>query len=312
MLFYFTGTGNSLKIAKDIAEISNSSNYDIISIAKNISNVHSFIPKNIVGFIFPVYYCGIPKIVNEFMKCIDLSNASYVFIIALYGATGGNGGCIHQAKNILLKRGIKLNAGFYAKTVDNFILWTWDIPSVEKQQKIQKITENKVSKIAKYIHIKKNYFDKSFMEYIGPIIFGYKKFVKNVNHSDKLFFSDLNCNSCGLCLKVCPTYNIKINNGKPEWKSVSCQKCLACLHLCPKKSIEYGKVTKKRNRYKNPFIKYGGIIQLNYWCKPLLRLTGLYTHRAQRRPRPRSVVGTPSLFGLHPAFRRAWCGREET
>ena len=251
-IFYFTGTGNSLKIAKDIAEASNSK---IISIAKNVSNIHSFTPINTVGFIFPVYYCGIPKIVMDFMEKKDLSNISYVYVVALYGSTGGNAGCIHQARNILFKKGVKLNAGFYIKTVDNFILWTWDVPSPEKQEKIHKFTENKITEIVKHISEKINYFDKSLTEYIGPVIFGYKKFIRNVNYSDKLFFTNIQCNSCGICAKVCPTYNIIINNGKPEWKSLSCQRCLACLHLCPKKSIDYGKVTTKRSRYKNPFIK---------------------------------------------------------
>ena len=254
-IFYFTGTGNSLKIAKDIAERSNITDCNIVSIGKNISNVQSLNPKNIVGIIFPVYYCGLPKIINDFLEKINLSDASYIFIVALYGATGGNGGCIHQAKNILSQRGIKLNAGFYIKSVDNFILWTWDVPPVEKHEMIHKIAENKVIKIIEYISNKVSYFDKSFMEYIGPIIFGYKKFIKNVNYSDKLFFTNSQCNSCGICVKVCPTYNIELNNSRPEWKSVSCQRCLACLHLCPKKSIEYGKVTEKRSRYKNPFIR---------------------------------------------------------
>ena len=254
-IFYFTGTGNSLKTAKDIAKKTNTPDCNIVSIAKNISNIQTLNPQNVVGIIFPVYYCGIPKIVNEFLEKIDLSNACYLFIVALYGSTNGNGGCIHQAKNILSKRGIKLNAGFYIKSVDNFILWTWDVPPVEKHEKIHKTTESKILKITEYITNNVNHFDKSFMEYIGPVIFGYKKFVKNVNYSDKLFYTNSGCNSCGICAKICPTYNIKFNNDKPKWKSLSCQRCLACLHLCPKKSIEYGKVTKKRSRYKNPFIK---------------------------------------------------------
>jgi ferredoxin/flavodoxin len=254
-MFYFTGTGNSLKVAKDIIETSNIPDFNIVSIAKNISNVKNIVPEGIVGFVFPVYYCGIPKIVREFLKNIDLTNASYIFIVAGFGASGGNGGCIHQAKNILLQNNIRLNAGFYIKTIDNFILWTWDVPSIEKHDMINKLTNNKVKIISEYISKKTKHFDKTFMEYIGPVIFGYNNFIKNVNVSDKLFFIDNNCNSCGICAKICPTYNIKLNNGKPEWKSGNCQKCLACLHLCHKKSIEYGKKTCKRSRYKNQYIK---------------------------------------------------------
>jgi ferredoxin/flavodoxin len=254
-MFYFTGTGNSLKVAKDIIEISNIPDFNIVSIAKNISNVKNIKPEGIVGFVFPVYYYGIPKIVSEFLENIDLKNASYIFVVAGYGASGGNGGCLHQAKNIFLKNNIRLNAGFYIKTIDNFILWIWDVPSIEKHNMINKLTNKKVKIISEHISKETEYFDKSFMEYIGPVLFGYKNFIKIVIISDKSFFSDSNCNSCGICAKVCPTDNIKLNNGRPEWKSENCQKCLACLHLCSKKSIEYGNKTRKRSRYKNQYIK---------------------------------------------------------
>jgi ferredoxin/flavodoxin len=255
IIFYFTGTGNSLKIAKDIIDKTGMPDWNNVSIAKSISDVQSYSPKGIVGFVFPVYYCGIPQIVCDFIKKIDLSNTLYTFVVATYGATGGNGGCLHQAKNIFLQKNIRLNAGFYIKTVDNFILWTWDVPSKAKQQKVHKLTDIKVQKITKCITKKDEYFDESFTEYIGPKIFGYKNFISNVNVSDKLFFIGSECNSCGICAKVCPTYNIKLSNDKPEWKSEYCQRCLACLHLCPQKTINYGKNTKKRSRYKNPLIK---------------------------------------------------------
>ena len=254
-IFYFTGTGNSLKVAKDIIKKTNETEWNIISIAKNIVNSGTLDPENIIGFIYPVYYCGIPKIVVEFIENIDLSKVTYIFTVALYGANGGNGGCIHQFKNILTKKNKKLNAGFYIKTIDNFLLWGWDIPSEEKQCKINILTDRKINIISECILSKDEYFDISFMEYIGPIIFGYKRFIKNVNKSDKSFNIGSKCNSCGICKKVCPTYNIEINNGIPEWKSINCQKCLACLHLCPQKTIEHGKITVNKQRYKNKFIK---------------------------------------------------------
>jgi flavodoxin len=95
-VYYFTGTGNSLAIAKNIGKVIN--NCNIVSIAKNISNVNELQPKGIVGFVFPVFYCGIPKIVKAFLENINLSEAYYVYVIAVYGADLGNAGCIHQIK----------------------------------------------------------------------------------------------------------------------------------------------------------------------------------------------------------------------
>jgi len=250
-IYYFTGTGNSLKIAKDLSE--KLDNCNVVSIAKNISKVNTFNPKDIVGFIFPVFYCGMPKIVKDFMENINLSNTSYVFIIAVYGANLGNAGCINQGKDILKKKNIKLNSAFYVKSVDNFVIWTWDVPSIEKQNIIHKMIDKKIENIYEIIQNKKDYINKSITEYIGPVIFRYKNFLKTVNNMDNAFAVGNNCNSCGICAKICPVKNIKINE-KLEWLN-NCQFCLACFHLCPNKTINYGKVTFKRQRYKNPYNK---------------------------------------------------------
>lgn len=251
-IFYFTGTGNSLKIAQDIA--TKLKETSLISIAKSKDCVTDFIPEGKVGFVFPVYYCGLPQIVHEFISKIKLSKANYIYIVATYGATGGNGGCISQAKRLLADKGKVLNAGFYTKSVDNFILWTWDIPAKKKQAEIHSRAYKKAKEISQIVHAEKKHIDMSFVEHIGPIIFRHQHFHETVNKTDQAFYSTPDCTSCGLCAKVCPTKNIDLCTGKPKWKSETCQRCLACLHLCPVAAIQYGKVTIKRHRYKNPYI----------------------------------------------------------
>jgi len=251
-IFYFTGTGNSLKIAKDIGN--NLNNSTVISIAKNISNVNRLNPKGTVGFVFPVFYCGIPQIVDKFLKEINLADVSYTFIAAVYGATAGNGGCIHQVKNIFKEKQIELNSAFYVKSVDNFIVWTWDVPPTEKHDKLHKDACKRADFISKIVLNKTSYYDKSLVEYIGPVLFRHKNFLKTVNNKDKKFSAGNNCNRCGLCVKVCPVKNIEIDK-TVKWLHQNCQFCLGCLHLCPNKSINYGKVTLKRQRYRNPYIK---------------------------------------------------------
>lgn len=250
-IYYFTGTGNSLKIAKDMGN--KLKNTKVVSISRNISIVENLKPTGIVGFVFPVYYCGIPQIVDTFLNKINLSNTIYTFVIAVFAANGGNAGCINQAKNIFKRKQIKLNSAFYIRSVDNFIIWTWDVPSMKKQQYLHKAVDDRVKSVSEIIINKKEHFDKSLVEYIGPIIFQYKRFVKTVNNRDLRFNVGDKCNSCGLCAKVCPVKNIKMDT-KPKWQG-KCQFCLACLHMCPNKTINYGKATIKRQRYKNPFIK---------------------------------------------------------
>jgi len=80
-----------------------------------------------------------------------------------------------------------------------------------------------------------------------------KGFRDNVFESDKFFHVDDSCSSCGICEKVCPVSNIKLVEGKPQWKH-KCVQCLACIHYCPEVSIQYGDKTLKRGRYHHPEI----------------------------------------------------------
>ena len=251
-IFYFTGTGNSLQIAKTIA--ANLEDCKVLSISKSNKSISTLQLDGNVGFVFPVYYYGLPQIVREFLSNIDLSNTAYTYIIAAYGKTGGNGGCLSQTQKLFAPKGIQLNAAFYVKSVDNFILWSWDIPAKEKHAAIHAAAKKNVSKITRIIRNKQNYYDRSIMEHIGPVLFGYNHFIENVTTNDTSFFATSDCVACGLCEQVCPTQNLVLKENKPTWNSEKCQRCLACFHLCPKEAVEYGRVTKKKTRYKNPDI----------------------------------------------------------
>jgi flavodoxin len=88
IVFYFSGTGNSLKVAKTIAnELENT---EIISMAKpgNYSLKKQY---DTIGFIYPTYFWGLPKKVIEFVSNLDFGNNknAYYYAIATYGGECG-------------------------------------------------------------------------------------------------------------------------------------------------------------------------------------------------------------------------------
>ena len=78
-IYFFTGTGNSLKIAKDVAE--ELGDCELIPIAKIWQKENLKSESEKIGFVFPLYYSGLPKIVYDFIEKIDLSNSEYFFTI---------------------------------------------------------------------------------------------------------------------------------------------------------------------------------------------------------------------------------------
>ena len=61
------------------------------------------------------------------------------------------------------------------------------------------------------------------------------------------------CIQCGKCVKLCPSNNISLKEGKIEFGD-SCVACLGCYHRCPEKAIRY-KNRKKRDRYFHPEVR---------------------------------------------------------
>jgi hypothetical protein len=86
-IYYSTGTGNSLKAAKDLYEKLTSC--DLVPIAKVWEMEDLLSTSEKVGFFFPLYYSGLPKIVLDFLKELDVNKSNN---------TQGN----HQSEKIIL------------------------------------------------------------------------------------------------------------------------------------------------------------------------------------------------------------------
>ncbi|TFG13557.1 MAG: 4Fe-4S ferredoxin [Promethearchaeota archaeon] len=256
-IYYFSGTGNSLKIATLLSE--KLQHCELIPIAKIWLNDPIISNSENIGIIFPLYFWGLPAIVYNFITKLDLSSANYTFAVITSGG-GRTGAALRQLDTLLNKKHKQLNAGFSVKMPGNYILM-YDVPSVEKQKELFKNSADKLERIAERISNKKDRERKEILAFIGNI--GNKLFRKKVYNSDINFYADEKCNSCEICEKICPVNNIKIIDGRPQWQH-KCQQCLACLHFCPQFAIQYGKKTIGRKRYHHPEITYKDIENQKY------------------------------------------------
>jgi ferredoxin len=56
----------------------------------------------------------------------------------------------------------------------------------------------------------------------------------------KAFFASESCNSCGLCVKHCPTRSLRMAGSRkprPYW-SYTCESCMRCMGFCPRQAVE--------------------------------------------------------------------------
>ncbi|WP_319560384.1 EFR1 family ferrodoxin [Marispirochaeta sp.] len=106
-VYYFSATGNSLYVARQIVK---NINGELIPIASQMNKNNIGINTDIVGIVFPVYYNRIPIIIEKFIKLLMQIEGKYLFAVCTYG--GGPGESLQMIQQILIERGGKLSAAF--------------------------------------------------------------------------------------------------------------------------------------------------------------------------------------------------------
>lgn len=252
IIYWYSGTGNSLWTAKKFAEKIGETELVPMAAEEVVRNAER------IGFIFPVHMWGVPYAVVEFIKKITKTPDKYYFAAAVNA--GEVSRTLIQLDEILKKEGVKLSAGFDVPMVSNYI--PWGGPGTKEEiSSIMKSAESAINSAADYIKAgSSGRIDKGplWQRIIYTAI--YKSAIKYVPVMDKSFWADEKCNGCGICGKICPAENITFTDNRPVWNH-KCQQCFACIQWCPKQAIQFGKKTSKYERYHNPEIKLADLMR---------------------------------------------------
>lgn len=259
-IFYFSGTGNCLFLAKELASKLDAA---LTPVASAVGRQSIETDADTVGIVFPVYYGELPVIIKAFAGKLSNIGGKYVFAICTYG--GGKSQSMKILRRILQSRGGELSAEYGIHMPQNAFLKSW-----ENNGRIIARGGRKMDIVARNTKDRKrgSFFRNIPLELmLSPMHTLFKplyvkKFVQMTNAptdtpfdemialSDRNFSVNASCNVCGTCARVCPVGNIEIAGGKPVWLH-RCENCLACYDWCPKRAIEGG-VAQKGYYYRNP------------------------------------------------------------
>lgn len=268
VVYYFSGTGNSLYIAKSIAD---SFGADLQPIGQLSDSETILIDTDVIGIVFPVYYGELPVMVKKFAQKLVSNKENYVFAVSNFGGAAGQS--LNILKSILADREIELSAGYGVHMPQNAFKKSW-----EKVDKVYAQAEKRIGKIVKKIgkRAKGMFYSNVPLEIVlrlmHPMIekacrldFLEKTGVSEELETDELIYlmdknhsTDENCNGCGTCASVCPSNNITMINDKPEWLH-RCENCLACYDWCPQSAV-HGTVAKEGHYYRHPEVKVKDMI----------------------------------------------------
>ena len=260
-VLYFTATGNSLYIAKEVGG-------ELLSIPLMIKEGTYEFTDEKIGIVFPIYCMGVPSYIVDFLRKANF-NTNYLFAIPTYGSY--TGAVATHLTDVVKEGGHHFSYINAVRMVDNY-LPTFDMKK-EGANEGKKGTEERLATIkADIASSKKWIIPENFM----------KKGLFNLLHKRKKPFSkkrlklntyaegienyvytDENCTGCGLCAKVCPVNNIEVDK---ENKTIAlqdkCFSCLACIQNCPSKAIHFrGEIN--GNRYRHHHIKVSEIVTAN-------------------------------------------------
>lgn len=245
MIFYFTGTGNSLYAAKKLLG-DGEALISMASAADKKEYRYTAADGEKIGFIFPVYCFTLNDVVLDFVRHLELEGASYVYAVITCGGSIGNAGGFLRAE--LKKRGIHLDGVYPLLMPDNTVFFYDIAPENETRERLDR-AESELEKIRGSIE------SRQITRAGWSIPSRAMRPVYHLIARTNSFHVTDKCVGCGMCARNCPDHAIEMKDKKPVWVKPRCTKCSACINRCPVQAIQYGRGTEKRLRYVNPYMK---------------------------------------------------------
>ena len=255
MIFYFSGTGNSLYVVQKLHEADGGELIDIAGALNEKRFKYEIAEGEKIGIVFPVYFYGLPTVVAEFVDQLTVESDAKPFIYTVITCGGSIGNADKMLGNLLKQRNLQLNSAFSIEMPSNYVMM-YDAPDKEKQNITLGNAEKQIEKIAGLLEANKkgNFVSNRGLAIVTPISY----WLYGIFRKTKKFYVTDACTSCGLCEEICPSRSIQLSYGKPEWINEKCSHCTACINRCPAQAIEYGNST-KRGRYINPNVKFSNM-----------------------------------------------------
>ncbi|MFZ5939937.1 MAG: EFR1 family ferrodoxin [Bacteroidota bacterium] len=261
-LRYFTGTGNSLKVLTVCREVFAAAGHQV-RISELTGEEPTLPACDLLGFCFPVYAFGAPRIVRRILRELKgMTAGQKAFILLTAGSASESGFALTESVRILEKKKLDVVYSAVVEMPSNWItapVPPFPLPPEEAAEIVRagaagarELAHDILLENRKYHRFTyppsytklKFYWDFYAFRYLG---------IQNLWRMFKVYDS---CNGCALCAKICPTGSIRIVGGRPVW-SASCEQCMRCVNFCPEEAIYQsgGGDTKGKFRYREPDFK---------------------------------------------------------
>ena len=234
VVLYFTGTGNCLYIARQLA----GKEGEILSIPQLMRKKQFEIEADEIGLVYPIYGHMPPYMVREFIKKAQLK-AEYKFAVLTYG--------MRKCNAVEIWDGISRKAGNVFDYIGTIVMVDNWLPNFDMndQMKIDKHIPENLAKITSDLSNRRRWHEPVTQEereqHEGFMnLSGLDPEVGFLMKADRSFRVTDDCIHCGICTYVCPRGNYQLT-GQGVKMQGDCEFCFACIQNCPQRAIQFKK-----------------------------------------------------------------------
>lgn len=258
MIFYFSGTGNTLWAARKVAEAIGDRLVDIAAeMRRDVAGgslSYDVADGERIGFFYPVHGWRPPKLVREFIGKLKVNGASgsYCYVVCTAGDNIGEAETIFE--HDLAVAGLRVVSAISLIMPESYVgLPFMDVDNDKNERRKKSVADSRLSAFINDIEQRKpgvrdltiGRWPRINSRLLGSVFL-------NKLITDRPFKVDADkCIGCGKCEAVCPVGDIVIGEDRhPHWNhNGHCLTCFACYHHCPARAIDFGHRTKGKGQY---------------------------------------------------------------